>query len=128
MPVIMIAQMECILYTTVLRPMHKKVLDQLNYLVKENKRQYWLTIYLTMFILLHSCAMVSRRDWEVARQYSLRVSTYLPTYLPTVQSNNPREKENTPHQVSYSLTHHFASTANRNHMPTMRAFPNTKWV
>jgi hypothetical protein len=72
MPVIMIAQMECILYTKVLRPTHKKLLDQLNYLVKENKRMYWLTIYLTMFVLLHSCAMVSRRDWETARQYDLK--------------------------------------------------------
>ncbi|KAK4033686.1 hypothetical protein C8A01DRAFT_49768 [Parachaetomium inaequale] len=72
MPVIMIAQMECILYTRVLRPVHKKLLDQLNFLVKENKRQYWLTLYLTMFILLHSCAMVSRRDWETARQYNLQ--------------------------------------------------------
>ncbi|SPQ27182.1 dc7b8959-bb24-4bdd-88c8-e08b8e00ba17 [Thermothielavioides terrestris] len=72
MPVIMIAQMECILYSRVLRPVHKKLLDQLNFLVKENKRQYWLTLYLTLFILLHSCAMVSRRDWETARQYNLR--------------------------------------------------------
>jgi hypothetical protein len=78
MPVIMIAQMECILYTKVLRPVHKKLLDQLSFLVKENKREYWLTIYLTTFILLHSCAMVSRRDWETARQYNLKVSL-LPT-------------------------------------------------
>ena len=73
MPVIMIAQMECILYTKVLRPVHKKLLDQLNFLVKENKKEYWLTIYLTAFILLHSCAMISRRDWETARQYNLKV-------------------------------------------------------
>lgn len=73
MPVIMIAQMECIFYTTILRPMHKKVLEQLNQLVLKNKRQYWLTIYLAMFMLLHSCAMISRRDSEVARQYNLRV-------------------------------------------------------
>lgn len=74
MPVIMIAQMECIMYTRVLRPTHRKVLAQLNELVKANKREYWLTIYLTMFILLHSCAMISRRDWETARQYNLQVS------------------------------------------------------
>jgi hypothetical protein len=84
MPVIMIAQMECILYSKVLRPVHKKLLDQLNYLVKENKRQYWLTIYLTMFILLHSCAMISRRDWETARRLGIHVSfvAYLPYTVP----------------------------------------------
>src|SRR5271168_4728123 len=54
MPVIMIAQMEYIMYTKVLRPLRKKVLDSLNDLVKDNKRKYWLTIYFTIFILLHS--------------------------------------------------------------------------
>lgn len=73
MPVIMTAQMECIIYSRVLRPVHRKLLADLNDLVKENKRQYWLTIYLTMFILLHSCSMISRRDWETARQYNLKV-------------------------------------------------------
>jgi hypothetical protein len=72
MPAIMIAQMECILYTKVLRPKHANLLAQLNRLVQANKREYWLTIYLVMFILLHSCAMVSRRDWECARQYGLK--------------------------------------------------------
>ena len=38
MPVIMIAHMECIMYTKVLRPMRRKVLDSLNDLVKDNKR------------------------------------------------------------------------------------------
>jgi len=79
MPAIMIAQMECILYTKVLRPMHTRLLAQLNSLVKANKREYWLTIYLTMFILLHSCAMVSRRDWETARQYGLKVELVSPS-------------------------------------------------
>ncbi|KAI1506264.1 hypothetical protein F5X99DRAFT_415506 [Biscogniauxia marginata] len=72
MPVIMIAQMECIMYTRVLRPLTKLVLRHLNDLVRKNKKRYWLTIYLTMFILLHSCSMLTRRDWETARQYDLR--------------------------------------------------------
>ncbi|KAI5918987.1 hypothetical protein F4810DRAFT_703882 [Camillea tinctor] len=71
MPVIMISQMECIMYTTNLRPMSKKVLHDLNVIVRQNKRKYWLTIYLTMFILLHSCSLVTKRDWENARQYDL---------------------------------------------------------
>jgi hypothetical protein len=45
----------------------------LDELVKRNKPQYWLTIYLTTFILLHSCSMITKRDWETARQYHLRV-------------------------------------------------------
>lgn len=83
MPRVMIAQMECILYTLVLRPMHITVLAQLNELVKANKLEYWLTIYLVMFILLHSCGMVSRRDWETARQYNLKVMRSCFTRLST---------------------------------------------
>lgn len=73
MPGIMIAQMECIMYTRVLRPLSNKVLSGLKDLIMENKREHWLTIYLTLFILLHSCAMLTRRDWETAREYSLQV-------------------------------------------------------
>jgi hypothetical protein len=85
MPPIMIAQMECIIYTKVLRPMHLRLLAQLNNLVRANKRECWLTIYLAMFILLHSCAMVSRRDWETARQYGLKVGPAFPSPLPPPQ-------------------------------------------
>lgn len=73
MPGIMIAQMECIMYTKVLRPLSNRVLSGLRDLVTENKREHWLTIYLAMFILLHSCAMLTRRDWETAREYGLQV-------------------------------------------------------
>lgn len=73
MPVIMTAQFECINYTTFLRPWSKAVLKQLNDLVLAKKREYWLTIYFTMFILLHSCAMLTRRDEETARQYDMKV-------------------------------------------------------
>ncbi|KAK3317076.1 hypothetical protein B0H66DRAFT_479577 [Apodospora peruviana] len=72
MPVIMTAQFECINYTTFLRPWSKSVLKQLNELVLAKKREYWLTVYYTMFILLHSCAMLTRRDEETARQYNMK--------------------------------------------------------
>ncbi|KAL3437898.1 hypothetical protein BDV09DRAFT_161242 [Aspergillus tetrazonus] len=71
MPGIMIAQMECIMYTRVLRPLCGRVLTALKDLITENKREHWLTIYLTLFILLHSCAMLTRRDWETAREFGL---------------------------------------------------------
>ncbi|KAL2836367.1 hypothetical protein BJY01DRAFT_59075 [Aspergillus pseudoustus] len=72
MPSIMIPQMECIMYTRVLRPLSNKVLSALKDLIMENKREHWLTIYLTLFILLHSCAMLTRRDWETAREFGLQ--------------------------------------------------------
>lgn len=105
MPVIMIAQMECILYTKVLRPTHLRLLKQLNDLVQANKREYWLTIYLSMFILLHSCAMVSRRDWETARQYGLKVGRVdLFRHLShTLNNSNPNRKSTATKKASPSI-------------------------
>lgn len=72
MPMIMTAQFECINYTTFLRPWSKAVLKQLNELVLAKRRDYWITIYYAMFVLLHSCAMMTRRDEETARQYDMK--------------------------------------------------------
>ncbi|KAK3991427.1 hypothetical protein QBC44DRAFT_236889 [Cladorrhinum sp. PSN332] len=72
MPLFMTAQFECINYTTFLRPWSKAVLKQLNDLVLAKKREYWFTIYLSMFVLLHSCAMMTRRDEESARQWNMK--------------------------------------------------------
>jgi len=77
MPVIMTAQFECINYTTFLRPWSKAVLKQLNELVLAKRRDYWITIYYAMFVLLHSCAMMTRRDEETAVQYDMKVRTDL---------------------------------------------------
>lgn len=74
MPVMITAQMECILYTKILRPISNKVLKQLNELVLEKKKEYWMTIYLAMFILLHNCSMITIRDEETARQYNHKVN------------------------------------------------------
>lgn len=75
MPAIIIAQKECIIYTKVLRPVSKKILNDLQFLIMSNKKTYWLTIYLALFTLLHSCAMVAKRDEETARQYGLKIQT-----------------------------------------------------
>jgi hypothetical protein len=74
MPVIMIAQQELIMFTTVLRPASKRLLETLNSLVMEKKKCYWYTIYLCCFVLFHSCAMLTKRDEETATQYALKVS------------------------------------------------------
>ncbi|KAI2462772.1 hypothetical protein F4781DRAFT_426909 [Annulohypoxylon bovei var. microspora] len=72
MPAVIIAQKECIIYTKIFQPLSKKILRDLQHLILSKKRQYWLTIYLSMFILMHSCAMITRRDEETARQYNLK--------------------------------------------------------
>ncbi|KAK3395142.1 hypothetical protein B0H63DRAFT_462729 [Podospora didyma] len=72
MPLFMTAQFECINFTSFLRPWSKLVLKQLNELVLAKKREYWFTIYLSMFVLLHSCAMMTKRDEEFARQFDAK--------------------------------------------------------
>jgi hypothetical protein len=75
-PPLMTPQEECIYYTELLRPFSKTVLDQLQAIVFSNKMKHWWTIYLTMFILLHCCSIVTRRDAEFAAQISLLVTLY----------------------------------------------------
>ena len=62
------AQEETVLLTRIQRPLQKQVLAELDSLMKANKRENWFTIYLTLFILLHSCSLTSRRDAEFATQ------------------------------------------------------------
>jgi len=69
----MIAQMQCIFYSKFLAPLKKLVLDQLQALVMGGRREHWLTIYLVLFILLHSCSMITRRNEEFAKSLGLPV-------------------------------------------------------
>ncbi|KAL8847887.1 MAG: hypothetical protein Q9221_007098 [Calogaya cf. arnoldii] len=62
------AQLEVITFSTLQRPLMNNVLRQLQTLIAANDRRNWFTIYLGLFILLHSCSLTSRRDEEYARQ------------------------------------------------------------
>ena len=64
MPPIIIAQNECIVYTKRPRPLSKAVLTQLQTLVLANEKKHRFAIYLTAFIVLHSCSMITSRDVE----------------------------------------------------------------
>ena len=67
-PPIMGAQLECIFYSRFLRPRSESVRKLLDDLFQKKTRDIWLTVYLTLFVLLHSCAMLTKRDEEYARQ------------------------------------------------------------
>lgn len=62
------AQLECIFYSRFLRPRSESVRKLLDGLFQRKTRNVWLTVYLTLFVLLHSCAMLTKRDEEYARQ------------------------------------------------------------
>jgi hypothetical protein len=74
-PPVLSAQIEIIMTTMILQPMKKEVLQQLQCLIKENQRRSWFTIYLCMFILLHSCALLSAGDEKKARKQGLAVQS-----------------------------------------------------
>jgi hypothetical protein len=65
---VMFAQSQLIMSAVVMRPLQRDVLHQLQIMVLANEKKNWLTIYLTIFILLHSCAMITKRDEEYARE------------------------------------------------------------
>ena len=90
-PPVMVAQYEMIAYSKLLRPLSKSVLDQLQSLIIANKRKHWLTIYLTLFMLLHSCAMVTRRDKEYAVQLLFEVCSLQKAVTSTSLTCKPLE-------------------------------------
>ncbi|KAK3325012.1 hypothetical protein B0H66DRAFT_470400 [Apodospora peruviana] len=65
------AQMEVVMTSLLLQPAKKEVLKRLKDLVMENQRRSWFAIYLTMFILLHSCSLLTAADNKKARKQGL---------------------------------------------------------
>jgi hypothetical protein len=74
-PPVLSAQMEIIVTTMILQPMKKEVLKRLKGLIQENQRRSWFTIYLCMFILLHSCALLTAGDEKKARKQGSAVQS-----------------------------------------------------
>ena len=106
-PPIIVAQMECIVYTRLLRPLSKAVLSQLHQLIYANKKHFWFTIYLTTFLLLHSCSMITRRDTEYARQISLSVRTPVSPYKDIGGDLSNKEKYANPSSIE---AHHMGAS------------------
>jgi hypothetical protein len=73
-PPVMSAQGQIIAYSKILKPLKESVVKQLSSMDSAaDTRKYWFTIYLTYFVLLHSCALVTRRNEEYARQIDAKV-------------------------------------------------------
>ncbi|CAN8101591.1 unnamed protein product [Discula destructiva] len=70
-PPVLGAQLECILYTRFLRPLSKRVLEELLAMIQTRGRRHWMTVYMVMFMMLHSCSLLTRRDMEYAAQLKL---------------------------------------------------------
>jgi hypothetical protein len=70
-PPVFSAQMEMIVTSMILKPAQEQVQKRLKKLMEENKRHYWFTIYLCIFIILHSCALLTSGDNKKARKQGL---------------------------------------------------------
>ncbi|KAK1832991.1 hypothetical protein QBC39DRAFT_403358 [Podospora conica] len=68
-PPVMSAQIELIATATLLNPSKEFVLRSLRKLIEANKTRAWFTIYLCLFILLHSCALLTEFENRQARKY-----------------------------------------------------------
>ncbi len=74
-PPVMSAQIELIAFVAVLEPMRRAVLAPLRKLIEKNRTRSWFTIYLCLFILLHSCALLTDFERRQAQKYGLEVMT-----------------------------------------------------
>ncbi|XXG99228.1 hypothetical protein Hte_005565 [Hypoxylon texense] len=61
-PPVLQAQIEILVTATVLIPMKDIVLKKLQFLIEKNLIKSWFTIYLAIFLLLHSCALLTRAE------------------------------------------------------------------
>jgi hypothetical protein len=73
LPPVLSAQMEVIVTVMILLPMKKAVLHGLHELIQASRRGSLFTVYLCMFILLHSCALLTAADNKKARKQGLEV-------------------------------------------------------
>ncbi|KAF2810686.1 uncharacterized protein BDZ99DRAFT_497671 [Mytilinidion resinicola] len=81
MPPVFSAQMEVIIVAEILQPTKKEVLNRLKALVYESNRRSWLAIYLCVFLLLHSCALLTKRDHERAVMQGVQRRFYRPRLI-----------------------------------------------
>jgi hypothetical protein len=71
LPPVFSAQMEITVTAMILRPAKAEVLKVLRELIQKNERRSWFAIYLCMFILLHSLALLTAGDNKKARKQGL---------------------------------------------------------
>jgi len=73
LPPVMIQQLDMILTLRFLNPRRKKVLEDFQRIVVNNKPKSWMTIYLITFMFLHSCSALSAENFNNASKHGLLV-------------------------------------------------------
>jgi cbb3-type cytochrome oxidase subunit 3 len=73
LPPIMSHQLDMMLSIKLVRPLKKGVLDNLQRIIIANRPKSWFTIYLCIFILLHTASVLTRHRYDYARTKGLKV-------------------------------------------------------
>jgi hypothetical protein len=73
LPPVMIHQLDMVLTLGFLQPLRKKVLEDFQKIVLNNKPKSWMTIYLITFMSLYSCARLTAENYQNARKHGLKV-------------------------------------------------------
>jgi hypothetical protein len=77
-PPVISAQIELMTTVAILNPLQISIRQRLQKFAETNSSKYWLAIYLTNFILLHSCSLLTAYQHSKAKKVGTRVS-YFPT-------------------------------------------------
>jgi len=73
-PPVLSAQIELMATSTLLHPFRKEVLCVLQDFMINKKKPCWFSIFLSLFILLHSCAMLTEFERRLAVKWGHEVS------------------------------------------------------
>ncbi len=76
LPPVMIQQLDMVLTIGFLQPLRKKVLENFQKIVLNNKPKSWMTIYLITFMSLYSCARLTAENYHNARKHGLKVCSH----------------------------------------------------
>ncbi|CAG9993875.1 unnamed protein product [Clonostachys byssicola] len=86
LPRMLLAQFDSINHTKLLVPLRMKVLRELEYLIVQNKKHYWFTIYVCIFILLREASWITEdrsRHAKAVHQAKIRYS--IPGFVESLQ-------------------------------------------
>lgn len=81
LPPVMIQQLDMVLTIGFLQPLRKKVLENFQKIVLNNKPKSWMTIYLITFMSLYSCARLTAENYNNARKHGLKRRFAFPMFI-----------------------------------------------
>jgi hypothetical protein len=61
----------------ILMPLQKAILEVLEKLIQSNRQQHWTTIFLSVFILLHNCSVLTWDRYRHALKHAVKVRSFV---------------------------------------------------